>query len=332
MDNKYIDNKYIFKYGINEIPKNMTILCNVKSNKLTELIKSIEQKNKNKSIEIAIELHLSGYIDNLLNKLVTFYFNNINIAELSIINNLNTFFEFYYNKYQYDVKKNNPLLLINDIRIRNFILYLVMVCLLCNNRNLPKIIKLKHTEFDLKDKQLYSKNLKLISKYITDVGNKAIKNLLIPMSEIVNIIHNKKNIPESAQKVLYWISWLYEYEKNYIHNNYIDIPSNHKLDIDTKYKNDFIWIIWRMFIDYSNKNNKLLILKLFRLFKYKYTKGTKRSKSNMLITALYILIDPIPQIKYPILMNNDIYIQSIQESLKSNINYFRIYSLYLSSK
>lgn len=329
MDNKYVNSTYIFKYNISNIPKNITILGNNKTQKLTELIKSIEQKNKQKSIDISIELHLSGYIDILLNRLVNYYFNNINIAELSIINNLNTFFEYYYNKYTYDVKKKDPFSYINDVRIRNFIVYIIVMCILTNNRNLPKLIKLEHSNFNLKNikHKLISNNLKLLSKYVLDLTNSSTKNLIIPLSEIINIIENKNKISDPAQQILYWISWLYEYEKNYNHNNYIEIPSNHKLDIDTKYNNDFIWIIWKMFINYSNRQNKLLILKLFRLFKYKYTKGAKRSKSNILITALYILIDPSPKIKYPILIESDIYNECINESVRSNIYYKNIFNL-----
>ena len=327
MENKYINPQYILKYDIKNIPKNSTISNKSKTICLNNLIRNIEQKNSTDAVKNAIDIHLSGYIDNLINKLVMYYFNSINIANLAIINYLDEFLEFYYNKYNYNNKKNNPLMVINDIKIRNFIVFFINLCILSSNKTIPKIIKLDNTHFNLSKckKKIFSKNLKLISKYISDLSDPKIKNLIIPLSEIVNILDQMDKIHESDQKILYWISWLYEYEKSYNHGNYISIPSKHKLYLDTKYNNDFIWIIWRMLIDYSKSKNKGYILKLFRLFKFKYTKGAKRSKSNILITALFILIDPIPKINYPIKLKDDIFIESAKESLRSNHYYYNFY-------
>ena len=208
----------------------MTIL-NV-NEQLKQFVKSINQRNIKNSIYYAVELHISGYFDNVLAKLTNVYFNEINLAQPKGAIYLCQFLDYYNSKYTYSMKKNHPLALINDIRIRNFMCFFISLCCLSNQRKLPKIIKINSEDFDLKrrKKGLISKNLTLVSKYITKDDP---KEIIIPLSEIANLI-KRKDIIDREQTIIYWLSWLFEYEKKY-HNNNLLVKHRNIPKVDNKY-------------------------------------------------------------------------------------------------
>ena len=80
-----------------------------------------------------------------------------------------------------------------------------------------------------------------------------------------------------------------------------------------------------MFFLFCNTNKKPILDKLFRLFKFKYTKGSKRTKSNILITALYIIVDTPSPIEFSNFIEDKLYCKCIKESIKSNELYYNFY-------
>ena len=316
MANRYIDDKYKSTYNLDKIKKNVTILGNAKNEQLKLLVRSLNQRNISNSINYAIELHISGYFDNVLAKLNNVYFNEINLAQPKAAIYLYQFLDYYNEKYTYSLKKNHPLVLINDIRVRNFICFFITLCCLSNQRKLPKIIKINNDDFDFKKrkKKLISKNLTLISKYITKEDP---KEIIIPLSEIVNLI-KRTDIVDREQTVIYWLSWLYEYEKKY-HNNSLLVKHRNIPRVDNKYCRDFIWIVWDILIDNVSSEHRKIMNVLNNMFKLKFTKTAKKSRSNIIIAAIYLCINPSPKIK--ISMAPEVYARSNLESLKSNTYY-----------
>ena len=183
------------------------------------------------------------------------------------------------------------------------------------HRKLPKLPKLLSEDFNLKSKKktLISKDLNLLNKYIRKNDN---KDIIIPLSEIINHIHNK-SLLDREHRIIYWISWLFECEKKF-HNKHINVEYRDIVGLDNKYCNDFIWIIWEMLIDNIEIKFKNLIINLFNLFKSKYTKSTKKNKVYLLITAVLLLVNPTPKISEPIEINSEIVSRCNIESLQSN--------------
>ena len=99
MSNRYIDCKYLLLKS--SLLTNKTILNNDKSKIIKELIDNLDQKNINESINLSIELHLSGYFDSLLTKLSDFYLNNINLSQPLGIIYLTDITTYYNSKYVY---------------------------------------------------------------------------------------------------------------------------------------------------------------------------------------------------------------------------------------
>ena len=150
------------------------------------------------------------------------------------------------------------------------------------------------------------------------------KEIIIPLSEICNLIKNT-TVPNREHRIIYWLSWLFEYEKVF-HNGNLIVNINNRNYVDVKYLNDFVWIIWDIIKYYSNDDNKILIESLYKLYTNNYTRGSKKSKSNIMIYAIYVIINSMPNIKYPLQpIPADIYSRCALNSLKSNTIYLKLF-------
>ena len=166
---------------------------------------------------------------------------------------------------------------------------------------------------------LISKNLTLVSKYISKDDP---KEIIIPLSEIINLI-KRDDIVDREQTIIYWLSWLYEYEKKY-HNNNLLVKHRNIPKIDNKYCRDFIWIVWEILLDSVSTQYRKVMIALNSMFKNKFTKTAKKSKYYMLIAAIYLCVDPFPKIKIEI--SPEVYARSNVESLKSNSYYKEVFT------
>lgn len=293
--NKNTPKQYISNFDINNLEKNKSINNNLKKNLVQKLSKGLSDKNISNTLNAAIELHCSGYFNLVLKKLIEYYFNEINIEQISFIHYIVDFMN-YYSKYS-NTKKINKIDLVNDQVVRNFICFFSTLLINSTQRKLIKLPKILQKDFDLNTKKqsIISKDLNTVSKFITELDP---KEIIIPLSEICNYFINT-SYSDREHKIIYWISWLFEYEKIY-HKNSLLVSERVVSGIDKKHHKDFIWIIWTIIKYYSNESNKIFIYKLFDLFIINYTKASRKSRSNILITAVMIIVNPLSTIKFPI--------------------------------
>ena len=282
-----------------------------KAQVLSELQKNILSGNIEKSTLWATELHCSGCTEKLYNKLFSIYIKDINKA------NLNMLSQFVEEFYKFEIINNNTkdkLVLRNNQYIRNHIHNLIAQLTFSPKYKLPKFPKISSEDFNMKNhkKNLLTKNLNIIQHYLKEDDN---KNIIIPLSEIYHNL-KRKSISKSLENCIFWLNWILIYEKNY-HKGYINCATRNIKNINKKYLEDFVWIIWLYILDISKKNQ--YILNLYKLFKNKYNKSKKRSKCNLLIIAFIIIINPFPKINYDYkLLKND---RRIMINLLSNINF-----------
>ena len=293
--NKNTPKQYISNFDINNLEKNKSINNNLKKNLVQKLSKGLSDKNISNTLNAAIELHCSGYFNLVLKKLIEYYFNEINIEQISFIHYIVDFMN-YYSKYS-DTKKINKIDLVNDQVVRNFICFFSTLLINSTQRKLIKLPKISQKDFDLNTKKqsIISKDLNTVSKFITELDP---KEIIIPLSEICNYFINT-SYSDREHKIIYCKTWLFEYEKIY-HKNSLLVSERVVSGIDKKHHKDFIWIIWTIIKYYSNESNKIFIYKLFDLFIINYTKASRKSKSNILITAVMIIVNPLSTIKFPI--------------------------------
>jgi hypothetical protein len=193
----------------------------------------------------------------------------------------------------------------------------------CSRNKFFKAPKIEQIDFDMKRHRetLVSKNLDIVHRFIIKDDP---KDIIIPLSEICNYIYNT-GLAIREQKILYWYSWIASYEKH-IHKGtmvvgYRDIPG-----IDMKSKRDFVWIIWDILKYFSNENNKKLIYILFYLYTSNFSKSSKKSRSNILFFAIYIVTNPFPKIEYPLKPIDDAqFTLASINSLKSNTYIMKIF-------
>lgn len=320
--NKNVNKMFLATYNIDLIIKNETIFCNKKKTQLSTLTKSLNQKNTRGAISLVVELHSSGYFLSVFRKLMTYYISNINLVQPRGILYLSDFID-YYKSLARGTEKKFPLRIINDMSIRNFLISFVTIICGSNQRNLLKLIKITTVDFDLKlrKKYLVSDNLHGVRKYI-EVADP--KEIIIPMNEIITILINK-DIIDGEQKIIFWISWLFEYEKRF-HRGELLVSRREIIGIDEKYYTDFIWIIWEMIKDVAAEYLIKYILSLENIFKYNYTRGSRKRKINLLIVAILLHINPLPKIQMPVArMGRDLFKKMQKESLYVNQRYLQVF-------
>ena len=184
-------------------------------NKLKECI---EEKNVEDSFYFAIELFRSLKLDILLNTLLNYYLENINV------NNIKLFF--YLNS---EIKKVNTIKdKYNDQQVRNSIASILFLIVNSNtNINLQYNIKISKNDYE-KDNLL-----NIIKHYLSKQLLKTKDYYNISLYE-VNYQLTKNNL----KAVQYWIEWYFYYEtkinknkefiKNYINELFIIVLKNEK--------------------------------------------------------------------------------------------------------
>jgi len=319
--NKYVPKQYISDYIPSNNKKNKTYLEKDTKELHRLLSNSLISRNINQSILYGIELIISGHTEKVLHDIINYYLDDINIGCPSGLLFINNFIK-YYTKYDYKMKKQHPIVLINDQVIRNFVCFHITLLTSSKQNKLLKLTKISPIDFDLNKQKgkLISKNLSLVNQFIKPDDS---KNIIIPLSEICNYFSD--NTIESREiKIIYWLSWILHYEKLY-HKNNLLVSARPINGIDLKYRNDVIWIIWDIINSFSTTNTKHYVDILYNLFITGYTRANKRSRSNIIIYAIILIINPYPKLSYPIeMMDQPIYINSITNSLKSNLYFSKI--------
>ena len=321
--NDFLDKKYQISYNIDDLPEKITVLENSKTKSLSELQKSLNQKNTQKSINLAIELVFSGYYDAVIKKIVDFYIKNVNLVQPRGILYISEFYKYYNLKYDKSDRRKKKIEIINDQKVKNFVSNLITLICGSNQRKLLTLVKISEHDFNLNNKKasMVSKNLTLIAKYLHSADPKII---IIPLSEIITLL-KVNNIKEREQKIIYWISWLFEYEKIY-HKGNLETDYREISGIERKYTKDFLWIIWKMLkASVNNRDTKKYISSLEYIYKYDFTPSSRKRRIQFLIFAILLYINPMPQLPNPIPEIDSLLFKEMQyEVLLVNIKYFAL--------
>ena len=96
----------------------------------------------------------------------------------------------------------------------------------------------------------------------------------------------------------YWIEWTIEFENLCKkRKNKCTCESRSFVKVETKFRNDLIWIIWDCILHYGNKKNNNfineLLQSLYSLFCIKYTTASCKKRRYLLYFAVSILTENI---------------------------------------
>ena len=321
MNNRYLAKQYVSTFMISSKSPN-TCLGNAKKDIWKLFYTNLNTRNTNGCLAYLTELITSGYLEKLVQDTLNYYIDNINITCPQALLFIYPFYK-YWNRIDVSVKKKHTINLVNDQIIRNWLFFFTTLVTTCNTNKLFKMPKIEQLDFDMKRQKqgLVSKNLNIVQHFLLKDDP---KDIIIALSEICQYISNSQ-LQMREQRIIYWYSWIASYEKH-IHKGtmvvgYRDIPG-----VEMRFKRDFVWIIWDIVKHHTNESNKKLVYILFYMYSSSFTKGNKRSRSNLLFFAIYLITNPFPKIEYPIKpIDETQYKISVLNSLQCNQYFLKLF-------
>jgi hypothetical protein len=224
---------------------------------------------------------------------------------------------------------NNELLLRNNEQIRK--LFGEITCILCLSKKKQasqKIAVDKTNAFSLLENsnKLKATNIEYIQEYFTS-GDA--KDIFVALNEFTYHISNDS---KNSLEAFYWIEWLLHYEsQKKKQKQHLECATRNIANVSDKYKKDYIWIIWEIILDHSEKNKltKMIVNSLLNLFSIHYTPAIKKKRKHILYFAISLIIDiydttiPIVNSKYTELFskitnNSDMIYAQIKKNEKAS--------------
>jgi len=270
------------------------------------LDKAIMEDKLEPALHWCLQLFLSGIINPLWSKLITFGSKQINIYNPKLP-------EFIYNKnheWQEIIDngkftKDNILLLRNHPKLRLLLSEMIAILVLSKKRKINQLPKIKKEEFiiDKFKSKLEAKDNSLVDSIISDGDPSEIR---IAINEMAYHIHNK-----NTNKTLYWLNWILEWEKiNSKKYGKYECASRSIEGIDSKYYKDVVWLIWSVIHkikkinisygvfrgnDFSNNNNERdkQIQALWKLYTNKFTPASRAKKQSYIIWSIIYLTETV---------------------------------------
>lgn len=288
--------------------------------KRKDVINAYQNSIINNKLEDAIrwctELHSTGLNNQIWDTLKMIYIKYIHI------NNPKYFFYILKREKDYQrvidtYPKKHEIFSRNNQEIRNLYAELTAISTLTkkNNLFLPKslpIINSKSFENDDIKKRILSKNLDNIIDY---VHNTTTNEMKLALNEILNNISSKYG---TLQNCLYWYLWIEKVENNKKNEDKILYTS--KINNEDKYYDHWTTILWNIILDFQNyldKNNLILLKKLYHIYKKNFKPSQISKKKYYFFIAFYILKE---HIKWNINIFNNEYL-----IIQTNANINRMY-------
>jgi hypothetical protein len=297
------------------------------------LDKAIIEDKLEPALHWSLQLYLSGIINSLWSKLITFAFKNINIYNPKLP-------EFIYNKNEQwraiidnpKFSKDNVLLLRNHPTVRLLLAELVTVLVLSKKKKINQMPTIKKNEFiiDIFKSKLEAKDTRLVDNIIIDGDPSEIR---IAINEMAYHIYSKH-----TNKALYWLNWIIEWEKiNSKKYGKYECANRPIEGIDSKYYKDVVWFIWatiekmrqlKSVVGISVSECDRQIQYLWKLYLQKFTPAARSKKMNCIILSIIYLTELVdyniplvdrPQMLFQSLLGFDKIISTLKSQQVNNI-------------
>lgn len=264
--------------------------------KLSDVKKEFHKSLINNKIEQACnwsaELICSGHFSELWEIILFFFSKHVDLEKLFIA----CYLERKINKFKNKLVEHEfaMLELRNDQSIRE--LFCEIICVLCNLKQKHPFNEIKISEDDLSISTIRNK----FKAPTTDYGN----GILIsgdPMElfPFFNELAYSISIEGMNQvNSCYWIEWIIEYDnlcKTKKEKNKC-CPREFCNEVDSKYKNEVIWLIWETILRESterNKSQQMVIESLFNLFTSNYSTSCLKTRKYLIYLAVSTLCEKV---------------------------------------
>ena len=263
---------------------NKKTFCGYKKTDVFKILKKSMLEGKlEDALSWSVEMIVSGYIDELWDKIILFICIHINTKNINTI----TYIFKRYKEYLLLIKNNDfnkKYKLRNNQVFRNHMCEIICILTHSEKEKLFSLKKLKPLEFSLQNINARIKAHKLLNIEIIKTDDP--KELKLISNEIIYSMNNF-NLPN----IIYWISWIIQWEKIVIKKTKKYVCAYRpKKNIDMKYHNDMIWLLWDIIIHKAKQckfNDEIQCL--FHLFKHNYKKSKQNKRLPYMLCSLKFL-------------------------------------------
>ncbi len=260
------------------------------------LDKALLEDKVEPALHWGLQLLLSGTVQPLWNKLITFACKVINIYNPALP-------EFLYNKTQAwshitdnaRYTKDNILTLRNHPTVRLLLAEIITIIAISKKRKLNTLPRIKKEEFIIDNfkAKLAAKDNSLVDGIFQD-GDPA--EIRIAANEMAFQLYHG-----NLAKTLYWLNWILEWEKiNTKKYGKYECASRITSDVDGKYYKDVVWLIWavvnrlrglKLAITGGFVNSQIEYL--WKMYCFRFAPSARARKLPLIIWSIIYMIENV---------------------------------------
>jgi len=260
------------------------------------LDKALLEDKVEPALHWGLQLLLSGTVQPLWNKLITFACKVVNIYNPTLP-------EFLFNKTQAWLHitenaryaKDNILTLRNHPTVRLLLAEIITVIAISKKRKLNVLPRIKKEEFIIDNfkSKLAAKDNSLVDGIFQD-GDPA--EIRIAANEMAFQLYHG-----NLAKTLYWLNWILEWEKiNTKKYGKYECASRITPDVDGKFYKDVVWLIWSVItrlrglkFTITGGSINAQIEYLWKMYCFRFTPGARARKLPLIIWSILYMIENV---------------------------------------
>ena len=280
---------------IRPVPNKKTTYAGYKKTEiLSKLQKAIMKKDIDNALSFAVELHISGYLDDVWKKITQIMGKYIYVLYPKLCIYINREYQLFREKLRAIPDSYN------NQEVRNHLVEWITVLCVCTKQKILSMPKITSDDFmpsSIQQKICATENM--VHFLPSDP-----KYIRMPINEFVFHLYKNDHSHTTKEQCLYWLKFLFTIEKKRKkQKKEIICAERPHSTIDPKYYSDYTWILWvyiRHHVDVHSTNHPLhsIIKSLFSLYCSNYTKGTRNSKRPLLLYAACLVLDTHPRINF----------------------------------